>query len=132
MAKQKGSRSPRFSVPNEEQVVVSVGTEHLKGTLHLLSLTGGAVRLGKRFPAGTLGDIGINTVSGNFSAAIEFLQMASGKAQAFRFIAMSPVARERLQDVLKKMRGQGLAVDKTALDKIRSLASQVLSGRSRK
>lgn len=132
MAKQKRARSPRFSVPNQEQVVVAVGAEQLKGTLHLLSLTGGAVRLDKRFAAGTLGDIAINTVAGNFSAAVEFLQMAAGKAQAFRFIAMSPVARERLQDTLKKMRGQGLAVDKSALDQIRSLARQVLSGRSRK
>ena len=113
--------------------MVAVGAEQFKGTLHLLSLTGGAVHLNKRFAAGTLGDIAINTVEGNFSAAMEFLQMAAaGKAQAFRFIAMSPVARERLQDTLKKMRGQGLAVDKTALDQIRSLARQVLSGRSRK
>jgi hypothetical protein len=133
MANQKRARSPRFSVPNQEPVVVAVGAEQFKGTLHLLSLTGGAVHLNKRFAAGTLGDIAINTVEGNFSAAMEFLQMAAaGKAQAFRFIAMSPVARERLQDTLKKMRGQGLAVDKTALDQIRSLARQVLSGRSRK
>lgn len=132
MAKQKRARSPRFSVPNQEQVVVSVGAEQLKGTLHLLSLTGGAVRLDKRFAADTLGDIAIKTVAGNFSAAIEFLQTPAGKAQAFRFIAMSPVARERLQDTLKKMRGQGLAVDKGPLDQIRSFARQVLSGRSRK
>jgi PilZ domain-containing protein len=130
MAKQKRAR--RFSVPNQEQVLVSIGTEQLKGTLHLLSLTGGAVRLNKRFAPGTLGDIALNTVSGTFSAAIELLQMADAKAQAFRFIAMAPVARERLQDALKKMRGQGLAVDGGPLDKIRSLARQVLSGRSRK
>ena len=132
MVKQKRVRSPRFSVPNQEQVVVSIGAEQLEGTLHLLSLTGGAVRLDKRFASGTLGDIGINTVSGNFSAAIELLQMASGKAQAFRFIAMSPVARERLQGALKQMRGQGLAVKRTPLDQIRSWARQAFSGRSRK
>lgn len=132
MTKQKRIRSPRFSVPNNEQVVVSVGTEQLKGTLRVLSLTGGAVRLDKRFSSGTLGDIGINTVSGNVSAAVEFLQAASGRAQAFRFIAMGLAARKRLEDALKKMRGQGLAVEKTPLEQFRSLARRVLSRRSRK
>src|SRR5215510_5807838 len=98
MAKQRRVRSPRFSVPNNEQVLVSIGNEQLRGTLQLLSLTGGAVRLDKRFAPGTLGDIGINTVSGNVIAAIELLQMANPRAQAFRFLAMGPVARERLGD----------------------------------
>jgi hypothetical protein len=131
MVKQKRIRSPRFAVPNNEQVVVSIGSEKHKGTLHVLSLTGGAIRLDRQFASGTLGDIGINTVSGSFSAAIELLPMAKGKAQAFQFIAMGPVARERLADALKKMRGQGLAVEKTPLDQFRSLARSVLSRRSR-
>lgn len=131
MTKQKHTRSPRFSVPNNEQAVVSVGNEQLKGTLHVLSLTGGAIRLDKRLSPGTLGDIGINTVSGNCSAAVEFLQ-ASGRAQAFRFIAMGPVARKRLEDALKKMRGQGLAVKKTPLEQFQTLARRVLSRRSGK
>jgi hypothetical protein len=132
MVKQKRVRSPRFSVPNNEQVVVSIGSEKHKGTLHLLSLTGGAIRLDRRFALGTLGDIGIDTVSGKFSAAIELLQMANSNAQAFRFIAMGPVARERLDDALKKMRGQGLSVEKTPLDQFRRLARSVLSRGSRK
>jgi PilZ domain len=132
MVKQKRTRSARYSVPNKEQVVVSIGSEKHKGTLHVLSLTGGAICLDRRFASGTLGDIGIDTVSGKFSAAIELLQMANSKAQAFRFIAMGPVARERLNDALKKMRGQGLAVDKTPLDQFRSLARHVLSRGPRK
>lgn len=131
MMKQKRARSPRYSVPNNEQVLVSIGNEQLKGTLYLLSLTGGAVRLEKRFSSGTLGDIGINTVSGNVIAAIELLQMANGRAQAFRFIAMGPVARQRLTDALTKMRSQGLAVQKTAFDQVRSFAKQVVSRRFR-
>lgn len=131
MTKQKRARSPRYSVPNNEQVLVSIGNEQLKGTLHLLSLTGGAVRIERRFSSGTLGDIGINTVSGNVMAAIEFLQMANGRAQAFRFIAMGPIARQRLTDALNKMRGQGLAVHKTAFDQVRSFARQIVSRRFR-
>ena len=131
MAARKGTRSPRFSVPNDEGVVVSIGTEKLTGTLHLLSLTGGAVRLPKRAVAGTLGDIAFSTVTGTFSAAIEFLQTAGSKPQGFRFIAMSATASKRLQDALKKMRSQGLAVNKTPLDHVRDLARRVLPRRSR-
>ena len=131
MAK-KGVRSPRFSVPSREEVLVSIGAEQLKGNLHLLSLTGGAVHLDKRIASGTLGDIAIKTVTGNFSAAIEFRQpVAGGRAQAFRFVAMSVVARQRLQDALDRMRDQGLAVQKSPLDHLRSLARRVLPRRSR-
>ena len=73
---------------------MSTETEKLRGTLHLLSLTGGAIRLEKKIASGTLGDVRMDTVSGTFSAAIEFLQMTTSKAQAFRFVAMEPVARE--------------------------------------
>ncbi len=132
MVKQKRVRSPRYSVPNREQAVVSIGSEHHTGTLHLLSLTGGAIRLDRRFASGTLGDIGIDTVSGKFSAAIELLPMTTSKPQPFRFLAMGSVARERLDDALKKMRGQGLAVEKTPLDHFRSLARRVLSRSPRK
>jgi hypothetical protein len=130
MKKQRRVRSPRFIVPNNEQAVVSVGDEKLKGTLHMLSLTGGTIRLQKRFATGTFADIGIETASGTFSAAIELLPMASGNAQAFRFIAMGPVARGRLNDGLSKMRAQGLAIEKTPLEHFRSLARRVLSARS--
>ena len=130
MKKQRRVRSPRFIVPNNEQAVVSIGDEKLKGTLHMLSLTGGTIRLQKRFATGTFADIGIETASGTFSAAIELLPMASGNAQAFRFIAMGPVARGRLNDGLSKMRAQGLAIEKTPLEHFRSLARRVLSVRS--
>ncbi|HEV8493596.1 MAG TPA: PilZ domain-containing protein [Candidatus Angelobacter sp.] len=129
MKKQKSVRSPRFVVPNNEQAVVSIGSERLKGTLHMLSLTGGTIRLEKRFASGTFADIGIQTASGTFSAAIELLRAASGNTQAFRFVAMGPVARGRLNDGLNKMRAQGLAVQKTPLDQFRSLARRVLSPR---
>ena len=133
MAKPKRVRSPRFSVPNKEQVVVSIEDEHLRGTLHLLSLTGGVVCLDKRVPPGTFGDLRIHTVSGNFSATIELLKMANLKAQAFRFVAMGPTARKRLEDALDKMRGQGLALDeKTALSQFRKLAARIFPLRSTK
>lgn len=129
---QRRVRSPRFVVPNNEQAVVSIGSEKLKGTLHMLSLTGGTVRLERRFASGTFADIGLQTASGTFSAAIELLPMTRDNAQAFRFIAMGPVARDRLNDGLSKMRAQGLALEKTPMDQFRSLARRVLSVRSAK
>ena len=131
MPKPKRVRSPRFSVPNKEQVVVSIEEEHLRGTLHLLSLTGGVVRLDRRVPTGTLGELRIKTVSGTFSATIELLKMANLEAQAFRFVAMGPTARKRLEDALDRMRGQGLALNqKTALGEFRKLAARIFSQRS--
>jgi hypothetical protein len=132
MKKQRRVRSPRFVVPNNEQAVVSIGAEKLKGTLHMLSLTGGTIRLQKQFASGTFADIGIETASGTFAAAIELLPMASGNAQPFRFVAMEPVARGRLNDGLSKMRAQGLGIEKSPLDQFRSLARRVLSSRSAK
>lgn len=129
MNKQKSVRSPRFVVPNNEQAVVSIGGEKLKGTLHMLSLTGGTIRLEKRFASGTFADIGIQTASGTFVAAIELLRAAKGNTQAFRFVAMGAVARGRLNDSLNKMRAQGFAIQKTPLEHVRDLARRVLSPR---
>jgi len=127
MVKARRVRSPRFSVPNNERVIVSIGTEEFDGTVRILSLTGGAIRLTKPFALGTLGDLRVKTVSGIFSATIEFLRMANGGTQAFRFIAMGPAAQKRLEDALNKMRDQGLAVDKTPLNQFRKLAQRILS-----
>src|SRR6478752_3057753 len=80
MKKQKSVRSPRFVVPNNEQAVVSIGSEKLKGTLHMLSLTGGTIRLEKRFASGTFADIGIQTASGTFTAAIELRPEQNARA----------------------------------------------------
>ncbi len=132
MKTQRRVRSPRFVVPNNEQAVVSIGAEKLKGTLHMLSLTGGTIRMDKRFSPGTFADIGIQTASGTFTAAIELLTTTRNNSQAFRFIAMGPVARNRLNDGLSKMRAQGLGVEKTPFDQFRSLARRVLSVRSAK
>jgi hypothetical protein len=137
MVKKKRIRAPRFSVPNNERAVVSIGTsigtEEFDGTVHLLSLNGGTIRLTKRFALGTFGDIRIKTVSDTFSATIEFLRMTSRDTQAFRFIAMGTVARTRLDDALNKMRGQGLEVEKpSSLRGFQNLARRIISGLSSK
>lgn len=126
MPKQTGVRSPRFTVPNNEQAVVSINSEHLKGTLQLLSLTGGTIRLDRRIAPGTFADIRMETASGTFTAAIEFLRMGKNNAQAYRFVAMGTLSRNRLSDGLKKMREQGHGLEKTPMDHVRSLARRVL------
>lgn len=126
MDKKTGVRSPRFVVPNSEEALVSVNGEQFKGILRVLSLTGGTVRLQKRFAPGTFAELGIRTASGPFSAAVQLLQPANGDTQAFRFVAMGPVARSRLEDGLSRMRAQGFAVEKRSLDRFRGLARRVL------
>lgn len=130
MSKKKGLRSPRFLVPNSEEALMSVDGEQFKGILHVLSLTGGTIRWHKRFAPGTLAELRMKTVSGPFSAAVQLLHAANSNTQAFRFIAMGPVARSRLEDGLSKMRAQGFAVEKTPFDHFRSLARRVLFRRS--
>lgn len=105
---QSRSRAPRFTVPNNELAVISVGAEKLSAILNCLSLTGGRIRLSKRFPSGTFADIQLKTVSGKFTAAIELLAMVGAGAQAFRFVQMAPGDRHRLEDALGKMKAQGL------------------------
>ena len=133
MSKEKRPpRSPRFVVPNNEPALLTIGTERTKGTLHLLSMTGGTMRMAKRYPSGTFADIGIKAASGTVAAAIELLQTRGINEQAFRFVAIGPVARGRLSESLSKMRAQGLAVDKSPLDHFRSLAQRVFPTRAAK
>jgi hypothetical protein len=126
MPKHKQIRSPRFTVPNNEQAVIKIGAEQLRGTLQLLSLNGGTMRLQKRLPSGTFADITLRTAGGTFTAAIEMLQMAKNNAQAFRFVAMGPASLGRLNTALSKMRDEGLAVEKSPLDHVRIFARRVL------
>ena len=128
MLKQKHIRAPRVSVPNNEQALVSIGSEQFTGILGLLSRTGGTIRLTRRFATGTFADIGIKTVSGNFTAAIEFLDKTGSHAQAFRFIQIGPVARRRLEDSLKKMQSQGLGVKQgNALGRLLQHAGRIIT-----
>ncbi len=133
MSKEKRPpRAPRFVVPNNEQALLTIGAERTKGVLHLLSMTGGSLRLQKRYPVGTFADIGIKASSGTVAAAIELLQTRGINEQAFRFVAMGPVARGRLTESLGKMRAQGLAVQKSPMDHFRSLAQRVFPMRAAK
>lgn len=127
MMKQRRTRAPRVAVPNNEQALISVGSEQLKGTLCLVSLTGGTVRLEKRLERGTLADIGLKTISGKFTAAIELLDKTSN-AQAFRFIHMGATARKRLGEAVKTMQAQGLGVNKTnAFDRLLRHAGRIMA-----
>lgn len=106
--KRRGTRAPRFRVPNNELAIISIGDERLTAILDCLSLTGGRVRSGRRFARGTVGNLEAKTVSGNFAAVIELLGEAKGSTQAFRFVRMGQNSRSRLRDALSKMKAQGL------------------------
>lgn len=129
MLKQRRTRAPRVSVPNNEQALISVGSEQLRGTLCLVSVTGGTIRLEKRFERGTLADIGLKTISGKFTAAIELLdKTGGGNAQAFRFVHMGPTAKKRLEDAVKTMHARGLGVNKTnAFDRLLEHAGRIMA-----
>lgn len=102
------TRASRFKVPNNEQVVVTIGSERIFGTLSVLSITGGAMQVTKRRPSGTFGEIKIETVSGPITAVIELLAVRGNSSQPFRFIQIEPANKKRLETTLESMRAQGL------------------------
>ena len=127
---QNHTRAPRFSVPNEEPVVLRVGPERVTGTLRTLSCTGGTMRLPRQLKPGTFVDIGINTVSGRFTAAIELLGITTRGTRAFRFVQIGPTDQRRLEDALDKMRALGFEKDPSPKRDLVGLARRMLLGRA--
>ncbi len=103
----KGIRAPRCLVPNNERAQISIGPRRFPGILRVLSLTGGRMRLPEPVAPGTFADIRMSTVSGPFTAAIEFLEVDRANAQGFRFVHVEPTDQRRLEDTLETMRAQG-------------------------
>ncbi len=102
-------RAPRVSVPQNEPAKVEIGPQQFVGTLGKLSVTGGTIRLPRRFDSGTMADITLKTNAGKVSAAIEFLAPLEGfpQSQAFRFVQMEVADFNRLEKALAALRNQG-------------------------
>jgi hypothetical protein len=107
-------RSPRYKVPNNERVLLTVEHKQTAATLAVLSITGGAMRLTRNLTPGTLAEMKMDTVSGPASAVIEFLGVRHG-VQAFRFVHLSDVNRKRVEKALDQLRAQGHGTDRTDL-----------------
>jgi hypothetical protein len=107
------TRASRFKVPNNEQVVLTIGTERVFGTLSVLSITGGTMRVTRRRTPGTLGEIKIETVAGSITAVIELLATRGDSAQAFRFVHIETASKKRLETALDNMHAQGLGDGRT-------------------
>jgi hypothetical protein len=107
------SRPPRIRVPNHERALFTVNDQKFVGVIQRLSLTGGSAILSKGpIPQGTLADLGLNTVFGKVKAQIQFLHNgADGNplAQAFRFIDMDDVSRERFSAAAAQMQNAGFS-----------------------
>jgi len=107
----KSARAPRIRVPNSERALFNIDDIRFVGFLRRLSLTGGSAVLSKGpIPQGTLGEIIMDTVFGEVSAHIEFLQTGADGvplAQAFRFLAMESASAKRFADFTKLMEQAG-------------------------
>ena len=108
------ARASRYTVPNNERVLILIGAERISGTLCVLSVTGGRMRVVKKREPGTFGEIRINTVAGSITAVIELLAVRHDNVQAFRFVQMEPANRRRLEATLDSMRQQGLGDGRSA------------------
>ena len=109
----KSTRPPRIRVPNNERALFTVNTQKYVGVIQRLSLTGGSVILSKGpIPQGSLADMGLNTVFGKVKAQIQFLHSGADGiplAQAFRFIDMDDVSRERFSAAAAQMQSAGFS-----------------------
>ncbi len=120
-------RPPRFSIPNDERVVIAIGKVRFPGTLRVLSVTGGAVAINKHVAAGTFADLRMETFKGPFFAVIEFLHETKDHFQAFHFVHVEPSARQRLDEALGQLREQGLGESRpTAMGKLLAFARRAM------
>ena len=125
------TRPPRIRVPNSERALFVMDDSKFVGVIQRLSLTGGSAILAKGpIPQGTLGKMCLNTVFGQVTAQIEFLQMGADGiplAQAFRFVAMSDISSERFTAAVRQMESGGFSDAEPAGSPLGDLASQSVS-----
>jgi len=123
---QHPKRASRYKVSNEK-VLLSIDNERTAGSLAVLSATGGTMKLGRRYPSGTLAEMKMNAVSGNITAVIEMLTIRNG-VQAFRFVHFDRENQKRMDETLKKLRAQGLADDTDTLESVIRFARRLIPG----
>jgi hypothetical protein len=111
--KRKNARPPRIRVPNDEKAIFTIDNQRFVGVIKRLSLTGGSAVLPKDpIPHGTLGEMALKTVFGKVEAQIQFLQTgADGMplVQAFRFLEMDDISRERFTAAAERMEREGFS-----------------------
>lgn len=109
----KNTRPPRIRVPNNEKAVFTVDDQKFLGVIKRLSLTGGsAIFSNHPIPHGTLGEMALKTVFGKVDAQIQFLHTgADGMplVQAFRFLDMDDISRQRFSAAAEKMEREGFS-----------------------
>ena len=107
------SRPPRIRVPNNERALFTVENEKFVGVIKRLSLTGGSAILAKGpIPQGALAEMGLKTVFGKVTAQIQFLHTGADGlplAQAFRFLDMDDISRERFRAAADQMQRAGFS-----------------------
>ena len=106
-------RPPRIRVPNNERALFKVESEKFIGVIKRLSLTGGSAILSRGpIPEGTLAIMSLKTVFGKVEAQIQLLHTGADGiplAQAFRFIHMDDVSRERFSAAAERMQREGFS-----------------------
>ena len=111
----KTTRPPRIRVPNNERALFIINTQKYVGVIQRLSLTGGSVILSKGpDPARIAGRHGLEHSVWESEGA-DPIPAAAGSstgiplAQAFRFIDMDDVSRERFSAAAAQMQSAGFS-----------------------
>ena len=91
-------RAPRHHVPIATQIeIVYDDGRQVRGTLQVVSDTGGCAGIEALLRPATLVSIRVRTTAGPINAIAEMLRPLSATRQAFRFIAMDEADRTRLK-----------------------------------
>ena len=106
-------RPPRIRVPNHERALFKVESEKFISVIKRLSLTEGSSILSRGpLPERTLSRMNLQTVFGKVEAQIQLLHTGADGiplAQAFRFIHMDDVSRERFSAAAEQMQREGFS-----------------------
>jgi hypothetical protein len=127
---QKEPTSAPHPCPKQRASIIQVESEKFIGILKRVSVTGGSAILSKGpIPEGTLAIMSLKTVFGKVEAQIQFLHTGADGiplAQAFEFLHMDNVSRERFSAAADQMQREGFS-DVEEQRQVLGLAHQSLS-----
>ena len=96
-------RAPRHHVPIPTQIVIAYDDgRQVRGTLQVVSDTGGCAGIEALLQPSTLVSIQVRTSVGPINAVAEMLRPVGATKQAFRFIAMDEMDRSRLKQFVQQ------------------------------
>jgi hypothetical protein len=94
-------RPPRMKLAQTPAVLRFASGDRVQGRLQVISVTGGLLWLNSPVDLGSRANVMFLMDSGAVSGAAEMLKPISGTQQAFKFVEIGKVERNRLQNAIE-------------------------------